>query len=180
MKKILFLVIALLAIAPIMILSNDNKYDFPDDMPEIEDMERFKQCLCWESCNVTSYCGTISCLYAPEPSDESPNCADLSNGPCKCVGFGCSRVQMVTEGEIYEKCLAKYGPMIIGDGKCETNKGENCYISPDDCACGENEICDPVLARSADGCYEIGTNPCSDGAIVSTETGKCECEDADL
>lgn len=91
------------------VFSDDDKYDFPDDMPAVEDMEAFKKCLCYHSCNQTARCGVVSCLYAPEPSDESPNCADLSNGVCKCVGFGCSRVPMETDGEIYERCIEKHG-----------------------------------------------------------------------
>ncbi len=148
---------------------------------QAEENEALNQCLCYESCWEAGWnCATVSCTYAPEPSSSSPSCSDMSNGVCKCEGFGCGRTKMITTGEIYEKCYEKHGPAKAGDGKCETNKGETCISAPEDCGCVEEAVCDPTMDDATkQGCYQILPGTCPEGTTLSTTTGECECPNED-
>ncbi len=153
---------------------------FPPEA-QAEENRALNQCLCYESCWEAGWnCSTVSCTYAPEPSNSSPSCSDMSNGVCKCEGFGCGRTPMITTGEIYEKCYAKHGPAKAGDGNCETNKGENCQNAGNDCACSDSSVCDPTMSDAdSQGCYEVPEDLCPEGTTLSTTTGECECPNED-
>lgn len=78
----------------------------------ITDMDAFRNCLCRESCKAIDFIcggGTI-CSFRPEitESDNTPSCSKLSNGVCRCAGFGCYRTQMIISGDAFEKCYTKY------------------------------------------------------------------------
>jgi len=62
-------------------------------------------CLC--RCN-SSASSSVAVGYNPKPSNASPSCAKLSNGPCINQGFGCWRHFPDGGSECAKGCYKRY------------------------------------------------------------------------
>ncbi len=81
------------------------------------------RCLCRAACDDAGWrCGVVTCMYSPEPSNESPGCAK-NPGVCKCVGFGCGRASIGFTSERALNCFKTHGnPLEIKDPRGEELK----------------------------------------------------------
>ena len=79
----------------------------PKDWGALTEKERqgVLDCLC--RCN-SSASSSVAVGYNPKPSDASPSCAKLSNGPCINQGFGCWRHFPDGGSECAKGCYKRY------------------------------------------------------------------------
>jgi tetratricopeptide (TPR) repeat protein len=70
-------------------------------LPEKE-KEALFGCIC--KCSLGAAVGVYT-AYDTKPSDSSPSCSDLGNGPCIASGWGCWRSHMVSSGDCFEFCV---------------------------------------------------------------------------
>ena len=79
----------------------------PKDWGALTEKERQSvlDCLC--RCN-SSASSSVAVGYNPKPSDASPSCAKLSNGPCINQGFGCWRHFPDGGSECAKGCYKRY------------------------------------------------------------------------
>ena len=79
----------------------DRREDDKQNACDSSKIRELRNCQC--ACNLQ---GTqFWCRYDTEFLGWSPSCRDLTNGPCICTAYGCVRLQPVTSGVCYDKCI---------------------------------------------------------------------------
>ncbi len=132
----------------------------------------------------TSVGGTAIC-YKGKVCDPAQNCQGKDCGDNGCGGTcgKCGTHYQCEQG----KCVYQ---AYCGDGTCDAAKNENCESCPDDCNCGDGQVCYQQACCTpscqgkecgADGCggtcwKDSGTKECSDKLDCTDDTcdsGKC-------
>lgn len=88
---------------------------------QLNDKERqgVLDCLC--RCN-SSATSSVAVSYDPKPSDGSPHCANMANGPCINQGFGCWRHVPEGGGKCAQECYGKYSVTGAPDSMLKAGK----------------------------------------------------------
>jgi hypothetical protein len=143
---------------------------------QLNDKERqgVLDCLC--RCN-SSATSSVAVSYDPKPSDGSPHCANMANGPCINQGFGCWRHVPEGGSKCAQECYGKYSvtgapDSVLNAGKENTSndkkKTEDQARQFNECVKGEKDRVESAqkdLARVGQKdapmffrCGPIGTN----------------------
>ncbi|HEX7503943.1 MAG TPA: hypothetical protein VF336_01640, partial [Syntrophales bacterium] len=143
---------------------------------QLNDKERqgVLDCLC--RCN-SSATSSVAVSYDPKPSDGSPHCANMANGPCINQGFGCWRHVPEGGSKCAQECYGKYSvtgapDSVLNAGKDNTSndkkKTEDQARQFNECVKGEKDRVESAqkdLARVGQKdapmffrCGPIGTN----------------------
>jgi len=132
------------------------------------------KCSSDKECNPTSSRGSDSygcstyCGNKITEKQFGETCGNCPGDVGKCDGVSCA-TSNECEGKYcvssaQPKCSDK--PYIVGDGICTVGTQESCKISPLDCKCGANQICNNY------GVCETSIK-CGDGKCDSAEQGLC-------
>jgi len=91
--------------------------------------QAYQNCLCTCGCeSIGSNCNAVSCTFNTTDYNASPSCAEASNGPCKCEGFGCFRAQIVTSGDCHDSCQVHLTSDSCAQLKTDYNAARASYL----------------------------------------------------
>lgn len=125
-----------------------------------------------DSMGCTTYCGNGICeeKYESCLGSSSLGCSD-----CKiCDGFSCDYDSECAGGYcVHEVCAST--PWVKNDNNCDSDVGENCDNSYDDCVCDSHQECNPNSKRD-DLDYKGCVTYCGNGQCEESEKGICKVD----
>jgi hypothetical protein len=179
MKKlvVLFFVVALFVTVGIASQFHSPIYAQTDTQTQEQKLnDCYCKCACWEIFD----CSQGFCGYSDQPCC-SPSCMDLSEGMCKCGGFGCYRTPIEKgSAQCRQECEKQFAGTQDNDGKCELDRGDNCDNTPIDCACLFSQVCEAANEWADErGCIKSPDLKCPNNSDFDNSVGRCVCIQTD-